>query len=66
MARAGWACVGVGRQTGEVDAALKGPVWDSLVQSSPCAEFVALAALSQHAQEGCRVYADYEGVIRAF
>ena len=57
--------VGVSRVDGHTKAVLKGPVWNSLTQSSPCAEFTALAALAQHARPGCSVFADYHGVIRA-
>ena len=64
--RASWAITKLDESTGELVARLHGPVWATLPQTSPAAEFCAMAALAQVAGPGTHAYSDYSGVVGSF
>jgi len=63
--RAAWSVV-VLDGAGGLYARLSGPVWNSLWQSSPMAEFVAVAAVIEIAAGPLQVVSDYSGAVAAF
>jgi hypothetical protein len=64
--RASWAITKIDRDSGELIARLHGPVWSSLPQTSPAAEFCAMAALAQVAGPDTHAYSDFSGVVSSF
>ena len=63
--RAAWAAIKIDA-SGKLLARLSGPVWHGLPQTSPAAEFAAIAALAQVAARGTVVFSDYSGTVLAF
>ena len=63
--RAGWAITKLS-ENGDLEAVLSGPVWFGLPQTSPAAEFIALAALGQVAAPTAEVFSDFVGAVRAY
>ena len=61
--RAAWAIVTIDNE-GELFAVLSGPVWCSLVQSSPAGEHAAAAALSQVVAGETTLLSDNMGVVK--
>jgi hypothetical protein len=62
--RAAWAIVRLDH-SGVLLGRVSGPVWSTLPQTSPCAEFVAYAAAAQHARPQTNLHVDYQGVVAA-
>ena len=63
--RASWAIAKLSEDSQRVVASLVGPVWESLPQTSPCSEYVALAALAQVASNPLQSYIDFSGAFAA-
>jgi exonuclease III len=64
--RASWAITKIDEITGELEARLHGPVWATLPQTSPAAEFCAMAALAQVAGPCTTAHSDFSGVVSSF
>ena len=64
--RAGWAIVQIDPETGELLAALAGPVLRKWQQTSPASEVTAACMAACFARAGveCRAYTDWQGITR--
>ena len=63
LGRAGWAVICM--KQGVLYATLSGPVWDTLMQTSPMAEAAAFAAACDITSRPSVVTSDFSGVVRA-
>ena len=63
--RAAWAVIKIDAG-GQLLARLSGPVWHGLPQTSPAAEYAAIAAIAQVAAPNTTVHSDYSGTVGAF
>ena len=63
LARASWAVVFFSSVTGKFDAALSGPVWDSLPLTSQAGEQVAMAVVHEVLTHSAHTHADCMAVV---
>ena len=62
FSRAGWSVV-VLWADGSLRAAICGPVWKDLPQTSQAADFIAFTVAVELATSGCEIYCDFKGLV---